>query len=84
MAINTTTAFYETHKGLDQDRSQWYTLISTQTGSFVVYEYHDKQRAKNDQTGYKIIPTDDFLKSNNIDATAQLKLRRLLASSQAA
>ena len=45
MAINTTTAFYETHKGLDQDRSQWYTLISTQTGSFVVYEYHDKQRA---------------------------------------
>ena len=84
MAINTTTTFYEIHKGLDQGRSQGYTLICSQTGSFVIYEYHDKQRAKSDQTGYKIIPADDFLKSNNIDATAQLKLRRLLASSQAA
>ena len=81
MAINNTHAFYEIHKGLDQDRSQWYTLITTQNGSFVLYEYHEKQRAKNDQTGYKIIPADDFLKSNNFDATAQLKLRRLLASS---
>lgn len=84
MAINTTTTFYETHKGLDQDRSQWYTLICSQTGSFVIYEYHDKQRAKNDQTGYKIFPADDFLNGNNFDATAQLKLRRLLSSSLAA
>lgn len=84
MTINTTNTFYEIHKGLEQDRSQWYTLISTQTGSFVLYEYHDNQRAENDQTGYKIIPADDFLNSNNFDATAQLKLRRLLASSLAA
>ena len=78
MPINNTNAFYEVHKGLNLDRSHWYTLIEGQNGRFVIYEYDDYQVAENVPEGFAMIPLETFLTDGKFDATAQLKLRRLL------
>jgi hypothetical protein len=78
MPINNTNAFYEIHKGLNLDRSHWYTLIEGQNGRFVIYEYDDYKVAANEPEGCEIIPLETFLMDGKFDATAQLKLRRLL------
>ena len=36
VTINNTDAFCEVHKGLNLDRSHWYTLIEGQNGRFVI------------------------------------------------
>ena len=76
--INNTNAFYEVHKGLNLDRSHWYTLIEGQNGRFVICEYHDYKVATNEPEGCEMIPLETFLMDGKFDATAQLKLRRLL------
>jgi hypothetical protein len=78
MPINNTNAFYEIHKGLNLDRSHWYTLIEGQNGRFVIYEYDDYKVAANEPEGCEMIPLETFLMDRKFDATAQLKLRRLL------
>lgn len=78
MPINNTNAFYEVHKGLNLDRSHWYTLIEGQNGRFVIYEYDDYKVAANEPEGCEMIPLETFLMDGKFDATAQLKLRRLL------
>lgn len=78
MPINNTNAFYEIHKGLNLDRSHWYTLIEGQNGRFVIYEYDDYKVAANEPEGCEMIPLETFLMDGKFDATAQLKLRRLL------
>ena len=78
MPINNTNAFYEVHKGLNLDRSHWYTLIEGQNGRFVIYEYDDYKVAANEAEGCEMIPLETFLMDGKFDATAQLKLRRLL------
>ena len=78
MPINNTNAFYEVHKGLNLDRSHWYTLIEGQNGRFVIYEYDDYKVAANEPEGCEMIPLETFLLDGKFDATAQLKLRRLL------
>jgi hypothetical protein len=78
MPINNTNAFYEVHKGLNLDRSHWYTLIEGQNGRFVIYEYDDYKVAANEPKGCEMIPLETFLMDGKFDATAQLKLRRLL------
>ena len=78
MPINNTNAFYEIHKGLNLDRSHWYTLIDGQNGRFVFYEYDDYKVVANEPEGCEMIPLETFLMDGKFDATAQLKLRRLL------
>ena len=78
LTINNTNAFYEVHKGLNLDRSHWYTLIEGQNGRFVIYEYDDYKVAANEPKGCEMIPLETFLMDGKFDATAQLKLRRLL------
>ena len=78
MPINNTNAFYEVHKGLNLDRSHWYTLIEGQNGRFVIYEYDDYKVAANEPEGCEMIPLETFLMDGKFDTTAQLKLRRLL------
>ena len=78
MPINNTNAFYEIHKGLNLDRSHWYTLIEGQNGRFVIYEYDDYMVAANEPAGCEMIPLETFRMDGKFDATAQLKLRRLL------
>ena len=78
VTINNTNAFYEVHKGLNLDRSHWYTLIEGQNGRFVIYEYDDYKVAANEPKGCEMIPLETFLMDGKFDATAQLKLRRLL------